>query len=255
MQETETRHNDKIILHALRHWSERTGCSRLDIRGACIDMDGTLYDSMPNHTAAWHRLMTENGIPCTPDEFYLYEGCTGADTIRRLWGRRYPETPDDALIRRLYALKSQYFNELPPISVMPGARLMVDTLLGAGIRTILVTGSGQASVLEKLDRDYRGAFPVGQRITARDVAHGKPDPEPYIKGMELAGTSPAETIVIENAPVGALAGVRSGAFTIAVQTGPIPPDEFVKTGADLIVGSMPAFAGLLPDLIYQSKIH
>ena len=34
-------------------------------KAALIDMDGTLYDSMKNHTAAWHRLITEAGIPCT----------------------------------------------------------------------------------------------------------------------------------------------------------------------------------------------
>ncbi|MDE5607724.1 MAG: HAD hydrolase-like protein [Muribaculaceae bacterium] len=252
MQDTDNRHTD-LIDAALRRWTERTGCRRLDLKGACIDMDGTLYDSMRNHTAAWHRLMTEQGIPCTTDEFYLYEGCMGADTIRRLWPRRYSEAPDSDLIARLYAMKSQYFNELPAVAIMPGAQAMVRELMDAGITTILVTGSGQASVLEKLDRDYPGAFPDGRRITARNVTHGKPDPEPYIKGMELAGTSPSETIVIENAPIGVIAGVRSGAFTIAVQTGPIPRVEFEKAGADLIVDSMPAFADILPSLI--SKAH
>ncbi|MDE6802955.1 MAG: HAD hydrolase-like protein [Muribaculaceae bacterium] len=252
MDSTDNQHTT-IIHNALRHWSERTGRPSLDIRCACIDMDGTLYDSMRNHTAAWHRLMTGQGISCTPDEFYLYEGCTGADTIRRLWPRNFAETPDDELIRRLYALKSRYFNELPPVALMPGAQAMVSELTRAGIATILVTGSGQTSVLDKLDRDYPGAFPEGRRITARNVTHGKPDPEPYLKGMQLASALPAETIVIENAPIGALAGVRSGAFTVAVRTGPIPRDEFEKVDADLIVDSMPEFARLLPDLISLSK--
>lgn len=138
---------------------------------------------------------------------------------------------------------------------MPGAQAMVRCLVDAGVRTVLVTGSGQASVIQKLERDFPGAFPAGRRITAREVAHGKPDPEPYLKGMALAGTEPDQTIVIENAPIGVLAGVRSRAFTVAVRTGPIPRSEFEKSGADLIVESMPDFAGLLPDLIAFTNEH
>ena len=70
---------------------QRHHFTRVTPKAALIDMDGTLYDSMKNHTAAWHRLITEAGIPCTREEFYLYEGRTGASTINylinRAWGR------------------------------------------------------------------------------------------------------------------------------------------------------------------------
>lgn len=56
---------------------------------ALIDMDGTLYDSMPRHADAWYRLMTEEGVPCEHDEFFMYEGRTGRDTIRLLFKRAF----------------------------------------------------------------------------------------------------------------------------------------------------------------------
>ncbi|MDE6866981.1 MAG: beta-phosphoglucomutase, partial [Muribaculaceae bacterium] len=58
-------------------------------KAALIDMDGVLYDSMKLHTLAWYRMMTELGIPCERDEFYLYEGMTGKATINRLFQRAY----------------------------------------------------------------------------------------------------------------------------------------------------------------------
>lgn len=243
-----------LIRPAIEHWRLRSGAdSGPAVKAALIDMDGTLYDSMGNHTASWYRLMTEQGVDCTREEFYLYEGCTGADTIRRLWQRQFGFVPDDDFVRELYHRKTQYFNELPPVEPMPGAQLMVEELRRAGIDTVLVTGSAQPSVLSRLDADYPGAFPDGRRITARDVTRGKPDPEPYLLGMKLAGVAPAEAMVIENAPVGALAGVRSGAFTVAVTTGPIPRHEFESVGADLILDSMPHFAAILPQLIESMK--
>lgn len=250
----ETDDNSRAMINmAIDHWRSRTGFATGGLKAALIDMDGTLYDSMRNHTAAWYRLMTEYGISCERDEFYLYEGCTGADTIRRLWPRCYADEPTDELIKELYALKSQYFNELPEVEVMPGAPDMVAELQREDITTVLVTGSGQGSVLGRLERDYPGAFPPERRVTARNVTHGKPSPEPYLIGMKLAGVAPDEAMVIENAPIGALAGVRSGAFTVTVMTGPIPVSEFEAVGADLIVSSMEEFASVLPALISGLK--
>lgn len=242
-----------LIQHAVESWKKRSGGILPDLRAALIDMDGTLYDSMRNHTASWYRLMTGLGVDCTRDEFYLYEGCTGADTIRRLWRRQFATEPDEGFIKELYHRKTQYFNELPRAGVMPGARRMIAALREAGIDTVLVTGSGQPSVLGRLDADFPDAFPEYKRVTARNVTHGKPDPEPYLLGMKLAGVKPRQAMVVENAPVGVLAGVRSGAFTAAVTTGPIPRCEFERAGADIIVGSMEEFADMLPALIDALK--
>ncbi len=43
-------------------------------KGALIDMDGVLFDSMKGHTRAWQEMMRTAGVECDRDEFYLYEG-------------------------------------------------------------------------------------------------------------------------------------------------------------------------------------
>ena len=85
-------------------------------------------------------------------------------------------------------------------------------------------------------------------MTALDVTNGKPDPEPYLKGLAIAGIQPQEAIVIENAPLGVRAGKAAGIFTVAVTTGPVPREAFEKEGADIIFPSMPAFADYLESL-------
>ncbi len=213
-----------------------------DFDAALIDMDGVLYDSMKYHTRAWHRMMTELGVECDPDEFYLYEGMTGAATIRLLFERAFGTTPDDERVRELYALKTKYFKEIGYNEPMPGADRMLRALERAGLRRVLVTGSSQQSLLDSINADYPGAFNPGDRVTALDVTHGKPDPEPYLKGAEIAGVPPSKALVIENAPLGVRAGKAAGAFTVAVTTGPIPRAAFIEAGADLIFPSMPSFA-------------
>lgn len=214
-------------------------------KAALIDMDGVLYDSMPGHTLAWKRMMADIGVECSREEFYLYEGMTGAATVNLLFRRAFGRECEPERIKELYAVKSRYFRESGPARMMPGADRMLAALRSAGLGRVLVTGSGQTSLLEGIDRDYPGAFPHDCRITAHDVTHGKPDPEPYLKGAAKAGVLPSECLVIENAPLGVRAGKAAGCFTIAVTTGPIPREEFEKENADMIFPSMEAFAGFL----------
>lgn len=228
---------------------DRHHFERIIPRAALIDMDGTLYDSMRNHTAAWYRLMTEIGVKCTPEEFYLYEGRTGASTINQLFLREFGREATEEEKETLYKRKTEYFRELPAVSPMPGALDMLTVLRDSGIQRVLVTGSGQRSLIDRISADFPGMFDEDKIITSRDVTHGKPHPEPFIRAMQLARVSPSQSIVIENAPLGVEAGDRAGAFTIGVTTGPIPRETLEEAGAAIVFPSMPECARLLPSLL------
>lgn len=229
------------------------GISAWQPRAALIDMDGVLFDSMPAHARAWQRMMSEEGVPCTVDEFFLYEGMTGKATIELLMHERLGHTLPEAEIKSLYARKTAYFREQGQRRVMPGADRMLRALNEAGMNRVLVTGSGQSSLLDVIEHHYPGAFPDGMRVTALDVERGKPDPEPYLMGLEKAACLPTEAMVIENAPLGVQAGHAAGCFTVAVATGPIPHTALSEAGADLVFDSMPEFADLLPSILNRCQ--
>ena len=218
-------------------------------KAALIDMDGVLYDSMKYHTLAWQQMMSEIGVECDRNEFYLYEGMTGKATIDLLYRRAFGHDCDPEEAKKLYARKSELFQQLGKREPMPNADKMLSALKEAGLRCVLVTGSGQLSLLDSLDIDYPGIFAPADRVTALDVKHGKPDPEPYLKGLEIAGVTPQEAIVIENAPLGVKAGKAAGIFTVAVTTGPIPEEEFTKEKADIIFPSMEIAASHITELL------
>ena len=62
------------IQQAVASYCRRNSLKSWRPLAALIDMDGVLYDSMPRHAQAWHKMMSEIGIQTDPDEFYLYEG-------------------------------------------------------------------------------------------------------------------------------------------------------------------------------------
>ncbi|MGM9835677.1 MAG: HAD family hydrolase [Muribaculaceae bacterium] len=234
---------------AIRKYLAERGVDRIDIKAALIDMDGVLYDSMRNHTIAWKMLFDSLGLNTDRDEFYMYEGMTGRATIQLIFKRELGVDMTDEDAREMYKIKTANFRSLPRVEAMPGAYDMLSALSLKGVERVLVTGSGQADVINRIDQDYAGLFAADKRITAADVTHGKPNPEPYIKGQQLAGVAPEQAIVIENAPLGVQAGNASGSFTIAITTGPIPRQAFVDSGAHLVFESMPQFAAELPQLI------
>lgn len=121
---------------------------------------------------------------------------------------------------------------------MPGAYTLLRQVKEAGLQPVLVTGSGQLSLLEKLNHFFPDIFQKEFMVTAFDVKYGKPNPEPYLMGLRKAGIEPNEAVVVENAPLGVKAGVAAGIFTIAVNTGPLPDSALLDEGANLLFGSM-----------------
>lgn len=239
--------HDDIILSFLK----RKHYTQVQPLAALIDMDGTLYDSMGNHANAWHRLATELGIEATREEFFMYEGRTGASTLNILFNRAYGRDASAQEIEELYARKALYFTQMPAVKPMPGAMQMLDFFKEIGMKRVLVTGSGQRSLIDRLERDFPGAFTPDMMVTSRDVKCGKPHPEPFIKAMEMARVRPSQAIAIENAPLGVKSANSAGAFTVAVTTGPIPREELIKAGAAIVFDSMPQCADMLPQLVLK----
>lgn len=215
------------------------------IKAALFDMDGVLYDSMPRHAKAWMAMCREEGFDAREEEFFLLEGKRGTDIADFLMQRQYGRgvTPDEA--ERLYGVKCRYFMAGGPAAMMPGAAEAVRAAMAFGARPVLVTGSGQASILTRLGTDYPDAFADGMRVTAKDVMHGKPHPEPFLAGLAKAGVRPDEAIAIDNAPLGVKSALSAGVFTIGVRTGPIPAGELLRSGADVELNGMFELAELL----------
>lgn len=219
------------------------------VEAVLFDMDGVLYDSMPRHATAWMEMCRKTGIEASYDEFFGYEGRTGVSTIQLLTERQFGKAVSEAQAKAMYAIKSAAFAAMDPAPVMPGAQEAVQAVMEAGAAPVLVTGSGQKTLLERLERDFPGAFAPRLRVTAFDVTHGKPHPEPYLKGLAKAGTTAQRALAIDNAPLGVASASQAGIYTIGAKTGPIAAGELLKGGADEEIAGMEAVAARLRHIL------
>ena len=111
----------------------------------------------------------------------------------------------------------------------------------SGLTISIVTGSGQHSLLDRLEEAFTDLIDRDKIVTAFDVKQGKPSPEPYLAGLRKCHVQPWEAIVVENAPLGVRAAVGARIFTVAVNTGPLPDKMLADEGANLIYSRMTAF--------------
>lgn len=207
-------------------------------KAVLFDMDGVLYDSMPNHSVSWHRSMARYGLDIKPEEAYLYEGMRGVETIKLLARKQWGRELSDEEAQEMYDDKSAEFKKCPAPQKMPGVEELMQKIKTDGLKIVVVTGSGQRSLLSKLETAFHGLIHSDLMVTSFDVSHGKPAPDPYLSGMKKAGIEPWEGIVVENAPLGVRAGVAANIFTIAVNTGPLPDKMLADEGANLIFDRM-----------------
>lgn len=219
----------------------KNGYPQFDLKAVIFDMDGVLYDSMKYHARSWHETMNEYGFKTTPEEFYLYEGMVGRETInhiikRELGREATPEEKD-----KIYRRKTELFGQYNKGELIPYAFEFVKKVHEQGLERVVVTGSGQSTLIDKLEINFPRQFSKDKMVTAYDVKHGKPHPEPYQKGLIKAGNlQPNQAVVIENAPRGVEAATAAGIFTIAVNTGPIPDKLLWASGANIVLPSMEA---------------
>ena len=220
----------------IRQYLERHGFGQFSPKAVLFDMDGVIYDSMPNHSVSWHDSMKDFGLEMPYEGAYQYEGMRGVETIKTLARAQWNRELSDEEAKKMYAHKAEVFAnqcKLTPAQIMPGIKTLMQHIKSNGWKICVVTGSAQHALLDKLLIDFEGLLCEELIVTAFDVKHGKPNPEPYLIGMQKCGVEPWETMVVENAPLGVRAAVAAHCFTIAVNTGPLPDEMLQKEGANL----------------------
>lgn len=229
---------EKMFSSAIRSFLLQKQYPFFHPKAVFFDMDGVLFDSMKFHASSWVKAMNAVNIPFTKYEAYMNEGRTGHSTIDDVYHRLLGRGASEEEKRKIYSLKSAYFEACGPTPKMAYAQELLDKIKTKGYDIFLVTGSGQPTLINSLQEHFPGVFQKEKMVTAFDVKHGKPAPEPYLKALQKSGVCPWEVVVIENAPLGVEASVAAGLFTIAVNTGPLEPEVLAKNGANVVLDSM-----------------
>ena len=237
----------------IRQYKNEHGFGAFCPKAVLFDMDGVIFDSMPNHARSWHLAMKECGIDMAESEAYQYEGMRGVETIKLKAREQWHRELSDDEAQSMYDVKARYFSACPKAQKMEGVVALMQQIKAAGLKICVVTGSGQRSLLDHLEQEFPGLVSRELMVTSYDVKHGKPSPEPYLAGLQKAGVQPWEAIVVENAPLGVRAAVAANIFTVAVNTGPLPDEMLTDEGAHVVFHRMTDFSKQWQKLISEAN--
>src|SRR6267378_431876 len=194
----------------------------IQCRGLLFDLDGVLVDSTPAVARAWAGWAREHGFD-EPDEVVKKaHGRPSIATIRELLPRADHAAEDREMERREIA-------DVEGVVPLPGAMELLQVLPLE--RWAIVTSCTRA--LAHVRIAAAGLPKPKYLVTSTDVRHGKPDPEPYLKGAQSLSIRAADCIVIEDAPAGIQAGKAAGARVLALRT-TASDAELQLAGADWI---------------------
>jgi HAD superfamily hydrolase (TIGR01509 family) len=175
-----------------------------------FDFDGVIADTESQYTIFWNQkgleyLGLENfGLTIKGQTFKQIAAGHFKDKLKELYEEIEP-------VLNEFEVNMSY-------DYVPGALEFMKEMKSAGVRTAIVTSSHNV----KMANAYR-AHPellelVDAILTSNDFTRSKPDPECFLKGMEVLGGKPEETIIFEDSLHGIAAGRAAGAKVIGLTT-------------------------------------
>jgi len=198
-----------------------------DIDAILFDFDGVLLQSHEDHYNSWNAVFAEYQVQVGWTEVALMEGQNLFDIAKQLCqNHRVDLTEAKSIGHR----KNELYKKSADIKFFDGAFEIIDFLQKRGFVLGLVTGALRDRLDHTVDESFKKHFDV--IITANDVTHTKPHPEPFLNAAKAVGCSPDRCAVVENAPLGIQAAKSAGMFCVAVAA--TLPEEHLKE-ADYIV--------------------
>lgn len=175
-----------------------------------FDMDGVIVDTEPQYDILW-KSIGEKYVPEIEGFEKKIKG-TILPNILKNYFSHLPETEHQVIENRVteFELHMDFFE-------VPGAMDFLRSLKEHGIKTGLVTSSGDEKVKEVSKvMGFDGLFDTF--VSAGRIKQGKPDPMCYLLAAHDLGVDPENCYVFEDSFAGIQAGKAAGMKVIGLST-------------------------------------
>lgn len=189
-------------------------------------------DSTPSVERVWRTWAAKHGL----DPEYIASQAHGRRSIETIRAVAPQLDAEKENIR----VEQMEIEDKDGVKALPGAGKLLSHL--PADRFAIVTSATRPLAVARLG--YAGIPVPPHMITADDVVHGKPAPEPFLKGAALLGFNPPDCLVFEDSPAGIASARSAGMQAIALQT--TYPAEKLRD-ANAIIGNLGDVKAILLD--------
>ncbi|MFJ4345232.1 HAD family hydrolase [Pseudomonas sp. NPDC089401] len=196
-----------------------------------FDLDGTLTDTDTLHLQAFRQLLHDyDGRELTQAQF---DAQVSGRSNGALFAELFP-LADAAQRQALAERKEALFRELAPeLKPMPGLLRLLDHAQAWDVGVCVVTNAPRLNAEHMLN-----AMGLTSRfehvLVADELARPKPDPLPYLTGLQRLEAVAGEALAFEDSLPGVAAASGAGIFTVGIATTQAP-ERLIEAGAKLVV--------------------
>lgn len=181
----------------------------MKISVALFDFDGVVMDTESQYSIFWHKIGVD--VLNIDDLEIKIKGTTLTDIYEK-----YFKNMTD--LQNKITNDLNLFEENMNYNYVPGFLPFISDLKNNGIKVGIVTSSNRKKMdaVFSVHPELRLYFDLV--LTSEYFSHSKPHPECYIKGMQMLGSSPENTLIFEDSFNGLLSAKNSGGYVIGLTT-------------------------------------
>ena len=212
-------------------------------KAVVFDMDGVLIDTEKIYRLCWKKNGMSIGIPENEMETVCDRVAGGNKTSNaRVFKDIMGEDFDYLAFRqRTLELFDEYVVE-HGIDIKPHVAETLRFLRDKGIKIALATSTERARAEKRL-MDVGIAEYFDEKVCGNEIAHGKPEPDIYLKACEKLQVDPEDAVAVEDSVNGVISADKAGLYTVMV-VDLIQPNEITRKHADKVFFDMKEVQGL-----------
>ncbi len=179
-----------------------------------FDMDGVVCNNIPFHKKAWIKFMKHYGFIYSKKFFDTQiNGKTNKEILTKLFGKNISREK----INKYASEKEKFYRQIysPDIKPLPGLITFLKKLKKQKHQIALATSAPAENVKFVLEKTKTKKY-FSKIVDAKNLKHGKPHPEIFLKTAKKLNTKPANCVVFEDSMLGVKAGKRAGMKVIGI---------------------------------------
>jgi HAD superfamily hydrolase (TIGR01509 family) len=207
-----------------------------------FDLDGTLIDSDARHLSAFQRIFASYGIAVDQEAYDARIHGASNELIGRMF---LPHLPPEAQRAALEAKEAAYRADLAGVERIPGTVELLDFAERLGMGVAVVTNAPRANVEAALSAlGLAARLPIA--VVGAELQRSKPDPLPYLRGLELTRAAGERSVAFEDSPTGVRSAASAGLAVVGL-TSSLDPASLIAAGATLAAADFadPRIRGLI----------
>ncbi len=194
------------------------------LKAIIFDFDGVIANTEPLHFRAFAHALSDLSLSITENEYFSHCAGLSDQAIMRRVLDRADSSVDNTTIAQVLTTKDRAYEEMIGDSerlLLPGVRDCI--VVSAGRFPLAICSGARRVEIDMILENVGLAKHFRVVVSTEDVESSKPDPEGYIKTLDLlqgsvADLSAHECLVIEDSLPGIAAARAAGMKVLAVQT-------------------------------------